>query len=353
MASSSINPFKQGQAVVPKFKGTDYKDWAYTMQAALEGVNLWLISGAPAAVHIPRPGFADPNAPTDAENAARLQWDVADGRATGYLKSYVERTVMEKVLSNIGTGVRLSSKAIWDELKNVYDTTSAAKVFALFRQTREWRLDASKPPTPQLDALDYLYQQLEANGVILDSFIQAMTLLSAIPMQWEPFVTPQLLQGGTVTAVTYELAKGAVHFHWDSLQAQRVAKRPSVQVQKLSNVPRKGKSPSFQEQTAPSKGSSSSGQKKKGKRGAAKVRARERRHGVRCISSAPPPPFPIPPTPLPPSRHRGSSNALLWKTLRPPPLGAVRSPPSIRQLPLRSALETAPLHRPFKRWKKT
>jgi hypothetical protein len=158
MASSSINPFKQGQAVVPKFKGTDYKDWAYAMQAALEGVDLWLISGAPAAIHIARPGFADPNAPTDAENAARHQWDVADGRAIGYLKSYVERTVMEKVLSNIGTAGRLTSKAIWDELKDVYDVTSAAKVFALFRQSREWRLDASKPPVPQLDALDYLYQ---------------------------------------------------------------------------------------------------------------------------------------------------------------------------------------------------
>src|SRR5712691_1934751 len=85
----------------------------------------------------------------------------------------------------------------------------------------------------------------------------------------------------------------------------------------------------------------------------AKARAKERRHGVRCISSAPPPPFPILPIPLPPSRHRGSSNALLWKTLRPPPLGMVPFPPSMRQSPLRNALENAPLHGPSKRWKRT
>ena len=267
MASSS-NPFKQGQAVIPKFKGTDYKDWAYAMQAALEGVDLWLVSGVPAADHIDRPGFVDPDHPTDAENAARLQWDIADGHTIGYLKSYVECTVMEKVLRNIGTGVRLSSELIWEELKTIYDTTSATKVFALFRQTREWHLDGNKHPITQLDTLDYLYQQLNTNGVVLDSFIQAMTLLSAILSQWEPFVTPKILEGGAITTVMYRAANDVIQFHWDSLQAQQIAKRPHAQVQKLSNVPRKGKSPSFQEQTAPSKGSSSSGQKKKGKRGA-------------------------------------------------------------------------------------
>src|SRR5712691_1462786 len=179
--ASNLNPFKQGQSIVHKFKGTDYKDWAYAMQAALEGVDLWLISGAPAPDHIDRPDFADPAAPTAAEQAARLQWDTADSRATGYLKTYCEHTVMERVLRNVVAVGTLSSKAIWDELRNLYDTTSAAKVFALFRQTREWRLDGNKHPITQLDALDYLYQQLETNGVTLDSFIQAMTLLSAIP----------------------------------------------------------------------------------------------------------------------------------------------------------------------------
>ena len=266
MASTS-NPFKQGQIVVPKFKGTDYKDWAYAMQAALEGVDLWLISGAPDPDHIDRPGFADPNAPTQAEITAQAQWDTADGRTIGYLKSYCERTVMERVLCNVVTAGRISSKGIWDELKALYDTTSATKVFALFRQTREWRLDANKHPITQLDVLDFLYQQLETNGVTLDSFIQAMTLLSAIPSQWEPFVTPKLLEGGAITTVTYQAAKDAVHFHWDSLQAQRIAKKAPAQVQKLSNVPRKGKTPSFQEQTAPHSGSLASGSKKKGKRG--------------------------------------------------------------------------------------
>src|SRR5712691_6891054 len=265
--ASNLNPFKQGQSIVPKFKGTDYKDWAYAMQAALEGVDLWLISGAPDPDHIDRPGFADPANPTAAENTAWLQWDTADSRATGYLKTYCERTVMERVLRNVVAAGTLNSKAIWDELKDLYDTTSAAKVFALFRQTREWRLDGNKHPITQLDALDYLYQQLETNGVTLDSFIQAMTLLSAIPSQWEPFVTPKLLEGGTITTVTYQAAKDAIHFQWDSLQAQRIAKKPHAQVQKLSNVPRKGKTPSFQEQTAPHSGSSASGSKKKGKRG--------------------------------------------------------------------------------------
>ena len=91
--------------------------------------------------HIDCPGFADPNAPTDAENTQCMQWDVVDGYATGYLKSCTEHTVMERVLCNVMATGRLSSKAIRDELKDLYDTTSATKVFTLFRQTREWCLD--------------------------------------------------------------------------------------------------------------------------------------------------------------------------------------------------------------------
>jgi hypothetical protein len=59
--------------------------------------------------------------------------------------------------------------------------------------------------------------------------------------------------------------KEAVLLQWDTQQAQKVAKSGAARVQKISNILRKGQTPSFQAQTAPPSGSMSSGSKKKGK----------------------------------------------------------------------------------------
>jgi hypothetical protein len=72
-----------------------------------------------------------------------------------------------------------------------------------------------------------------------------MTLLSTLPLQWETFITPRLLQGQNITAVMYQAVKEAVLLQWDTQQVQKVAKSGTVHIQKISNVLRKGQTLSF------------------------------------------------------------------------------------------------------------
>ena len=93
-----------------------------------------------------------------------------------------------------------------------------------------------------------------------------MTLLCALPPQWEESITTIVMQSGTITGITYDAAKTAILRHWDALNARKSGKKVQ-QVSKISSVPRKGPTPSFQNQTAPSQHSGSSGSSTFGKKG--------------------------------------------------------------------------------------
>jgi hypothetical protein len=92
--------------------------------------------------------------------------------------------------------------------------------------------------------LDYLYEQLISQIVQVTDFIKAMTLLSALPPHWEEIITAQVMQAGTITGITYNMAKVAINCHWDALSARKEGKR-SEKVSKISSIPRKGLTPSF------------------------------------------------------------------------------------------------------------
>ena len=134
--------------------------------------------------------------------------------------------------------------------------------------------------------------------VNIANFIKAMTLLCALPPQWEESITTIVMQSGTMTGITYDAAKTAILRHWDALNARKSGKKVQ-QVSKISSVPRKGPTPSFQNQTAPSQHSGSSGSstfgKKKGKVCGACGKGKGKAHGqgygkvhlVSSISAAP------------------------------------------------------------------
>jgi hypothetical protein len=213
--ASTLNPFKQ--MTVTKFMGIDYKDWAYQMQAVLEAIDLWVICRAVMPTCIDCLVPADPAHPTDAEAADICTWDTTDSQCTGYLKSYITKVIMEQAIAHITVaGAHLTSWEIWDCLWAIYDTVLAAAIFSIFRKMREWCLDVSRPPLLQLDQLEHHYQALTTNMVNILDFICVMTLLSTLPLQWETFVTPRLLQGQNITTVTYQAAKEAILLQWDT-----------------------------------------------------------------------------------------------------------------------------------------
>ena len=266
------------------------------MKSFLHSIDLWLLTGETGTARVDQPGYADPQNPTADETRAIQAWDTADSRSQGILYLHMTEPAKQRVEAGVGTAS--TACLVWQQAEAIYGAITPAKVYSLFRQTRQWHLDRSKHPQPQLDALDYLYKQLTTQMVNIANFIKAMMLLCMLPPQWEESITTIVMQSGTITGITYDAAKTAILRHWDALNARKSGKK-AQQVSKISSILRKGPTPSFQNQTAPSQhsgsgGSSTSGKKKgkaRGARGKGKGRARRQGYGkvhlVSSISAAP------------------------------------------------------------------
>jgi len=87
-----------------------------------------------------------------------------------------------------------------------------------------------------------------------------MTLLNALPKDWQQLVTHHVLNQPAVANITWAVATAAIGNHWDRLQAHKKHPHPQTKVNKL-----------LQQQTAPYQGSLSKVPQKKGK---GKARAR-------------------------------------------------------------------------------
>ena len=91
--------------------------------------------------------------------------------------------MIEPAKQCVETAVDTASIAclVWEQAEATYSAITPAKVYSLFRQTRQWHLNRSKHPQPQLDVLDYLYEQLTTQTVQITDFIKVMTLLCTLP----------------------------------------------------------------------------------------------------------------------------------------------------------------------------
>jgi len=108
-----------------------------------------------------------------------------------------------------------------------------------------------------------LYNQLEEQGQTLPTLTRVMTLLAALPRDWQQLVTYQVLNQPAVANITWAVAVTAIGHHWDGLQAHK--KHPQTKVNKLLAVQHKGPNQTLQQQTAPYQGSLSKAPQKKGK----------------------------------------------------------------------------------------
>jgi len=103
-------------------------------------------------------------------------------------------------------------------------------------QIWEWRMSLNKPPQGQLDYLLILYNQLEAEGQTLPTLTRVMTLLAALPKDWQQLVTHQVLNQPAIANITWAVATAAIGNHWDGLQAHKKHLHPQTKVNKLSAV---------------------------------------------------------------------------------------------------------------------
>jgi len=169
------------------------------MRAFLQSQDLWSLVNATAL----RPVPADPAAPTDAELARMHDWDTQASRALGNIVLRLAPPVYQRVET-------MNAPDAWVELQRVYGDVSPSQVFEFFKRTILFKLDTAKAIRPQIDYLDSLYSALTAEQVNLPDFIKAMVLLTALPSAWEAPIIQTVMQGGTITAITFDSTKQTI-----------------------------------------------------------------------------------------------------------------------------------------------
>ena len=75
--------------------------------------------------------------------------------------------------------------------------------------------------------------------VNLPDFIKAMVLLTALPSSWEAPIIQTVMQGGTITAITFNSTKQTILRYWDAEKAKKVGKSNAFTAAKMS-PPRPG-----------------------------------------------------------------------------------------------------------------
>jgi hypothetical protein len=103
--------------------------------------------------------------------------------------------------------------------------------------------------------------------VNLPDFIKAMVLLTVLPSSWEAPIIQTVMQGGTITAITFDSTKQTILWYWDAEKAKKVGKSNAFTAAKISAVKHKPYDPSYTSQKgkAPYKGDAPKQKKKKGR----------------------------------------------------------------------------------------
>jgi len=260
---------------IPHLDSTNYRQWSFHITAGLRTLDLWLVTGAIPPQYQACPVPANAAAPTVEEHARIAAWDSANKRSIGFLSGAMEeaiaRRVQDAAQTAAGAGNQVTAQHWWDQASTLYNITTPATIYRIFMQIWEWRMSLNKLPQGQLDHLLMLYNQLKAEGQTLPTLTRVMTLLAALPKDWQQLVTYQVLNQPAVANITWAVATAAIGNHWDGLQAHKKHLHPQTKVNKLSAVQRKGPNQTLQQQMAPYQGSLSKVPQKKGK---GKARAR-------------------------------------------------------------------------------
>jgi hypothetical protein len=103
--------------------------------------------------------------------------------------------------------------------------------------------------------------------VNLPDFIKAMVLLTALPSSWEAPIIQTVMQGGTITAITFNSTKQTILRYWDAEKAKKVGISNAFTAAKISAVKHKPYDPSYtlQKGKVPYKGDAPKQKKKKGR----------------------------------------------------------------------------------------
>ncbi|KAL7283853.1 hypothetical protein ACG7TL_003293 [Trametes sanguinea] len=244
------------QQLVPVLDGSNYARWAELMKAYLQQQEVWYIVELPA-------GITAPTLQEDGSNRNEvIGWTMTQSKAMGSIRLRLNDEVAKLVKD------ATTAKKLWDDLKDLYGTTSALGAYSYYKAAVGTRIPPNEHPGPAIAKIQGNLDQLEGAGINIPANLRALMTLDAAPSRYETAI--QLcLNDNDLSELTTSAAREALVASWEATTT-RGNRNKAGEAKKLSAIKRKGKDPSFKQQQQQQRhqngdGGSQQQQQKKGK----------------------------------------------------------------------------------------
>ncbi|KAL7284517.1 hypothetical protein ACG7TL_001808 [Trametes sanguinea] len=244
------------QQLVPVLDGSNYARWAELMKAYLQQQEVWYVVELPA-------GITAPTLQEDGSNRNEvIGWMMTQSKAMGSIRLRLNDEVAKLVKD------ATTAKKLWDDLKDLYGTTSALGAYSYYKAAVGTRIPPNEHPGPAIAKIQGNLDQLEGAGINIPANLRALMILDAAPSRYETAI--QLcLNDNDLSELTTSAAREALVASWEATTT-RGNRNKAGEAKKLSAIKRKGKDPSFKQQQQQQRhqngdGGSQQQQQKKGK----------------------------------------------------------------------------------------
>ena len=198
---------------------------------------------------------------TPAEALLQAAWDKNSEQVQGIIGSCISQTLHP----HIGT----TCAKTWTNLRARFGTPGVSEIAADMYAAYSMKLSSTHNPHPDMERMNMLFECLAANGVDFNDAVRGIILLNVIPKEWSMVAQIYSQSNQTLATTTFLGVRDTIMAEFEHSTCPS-----TLAMHKISTVKRKGKFPTYSEQTktksAPPKASSdapSGAPKKKTRRG--------------------------------------------------------------------------------------
>ena len=176
------------------------------------------------------------NAPTPAEAAVQAAWDENSEQVQGIIGSRISQTLH----SHIGT----TCAETWTNLRARFGTLGVSEIAVDMYVAYSMKLSLTHSLHPDMEQMNMLFECLAANGVDFNDSVQGIILLNAILKEWSTVAQIYSQSNRTLATTTFLGVRDTI-----MAKFERSTCPSTLAAHCISAVKRKGKSPTYSEQT--------------------------------------------------------------------------------------------------------
>ena len=218
--------------LVTIFNGSGYQAWADQMMAYLDfqGLSLIVLGGITCPV-VPEETKDNKDLVTKMEEKEE-KWVMQDKQARGAIYLRITPAIKSQVSGD-------TSQKVWESLKSKFGIAGLPVIFTDFKQAIQFQLSGNDP-RPEISKLMENFDKLAANKVKLPEFVKAMIFITALPAKYDN-VSAVMLAKAKLEDLSLQGAVEIIVAEWER-------QTHGSSLNKMSNIKRKTKDPSFKQQ---------------------------------------------------------------------------------------------------------